>query len=297
MHWSFSLCSLTAVMRVLASPRIKIEDFTHVTRLQDRIETHHGIAVVTIPSLTGCSALCLSKANCWSFFYDFVNFVCRLNKSPFLDLSETTSQSGYHHYSREFCEGPLPSLAHTTQTLSFLNGDPKVTYACTTGALYISGNAAMTCDRGSLQWNVATIVCKDIAPYQARGYTQVCGSESILKFVGNKVSFDSGKGSCASDGGHLARPRTTVRWDCLKTFAAAQSSNVHVWIDITDRNTEGVLLFSDNTAVPAPHHWLPGEPLAGTKDSCDCVSIWPPMHKWDDLPCGNVAYFVCEIEF
>ncbi|XP_069119168.1 uncharacterized protein [Argopecten irradians] len=293
----YTTCSLfSVVLGMLASPRIKIEDFTHVTRLQDRLDTHHGIAVVTIPSLTGCSALCLSKGNCWSFFYDFVNYVCRLNKSPFLDLSETTSQSGYHHFSREFCDSSLPSVAHTTQTITFTNEAPTITYACTTGAIYISGNNVMTCNLGSLQWNVSTIDCRDLSPYTARGYSEVCGTESVLKFVGNKVPFDTGKTTCTGDGSHLARPRTTVRWDCLKEYVFSQTSGVHVWMDITDRNVEGVLVFSDNTAVPPPYPWLPGEPFPASKDSADCIAIWPSHQQWDDMPCGNLAFFVCEIE-
>ncbi|XP_033758021.1 uncharacterized protein LOC117340368 [Pecten maximus] len=280
----------------MASAVINIEDFTLITSIQDRIETLHGISVHTIDSLAGCSALCLIKGNCWSLFYNFVTQVCRLNKSPFLAVSETTGQAGFHHYSREYCKGPIPAIPGTTQTFSFVNGIPAVTFACITGAIYISGNKEMTCELGTLQWNTATVVCRDLAPYTALGYTEVCGTESVLKFVGNKVNFDAAKGNCAGGGGHLARPRNTVRWTCLKDYAYTKGVGVHVWMDITDRAQEGVLAFSDNTLVPLPYHWLPGEPLAATKHSADCVAIWPNHRQWDDLPCGNVAFFICEIE-
>ncbi|XP_033759011.1 collectin-11-like [Pecten maximus] len=154
----------------------------------------------------------------------------------------------------------------------------------------------MTCDLGTLKWNSATVVCLDLSPYVALGYTEVCTTESVLKFVGNKVKFDVAKGSCEGDGGHLARPRTTVRWNCLKEYCFVKSREVHVWMDITDRIEEGVLLFTDNSPVPLPHYWQPGEPLASTKDSVDCVAVWSDAKQWDDLPCGNVAHYMCEIE-
>ncbi|XP_060079878.1 uncharacterized protein LOC132559280 [Ylistrum balloti] len=283
------------MVSVLAGHTINIENFKHVIELQDRIEIKHGISDHTVNSLSGCAALCLGNGNCWSLFYNHVTLMCRLNKNPFLDVSETSSQSGFQHYSRVFCENTSPQILHTSKTLTLINGIPALSFTCNVNTIEVSGDGDMKCDLGTLQWTFATIICLDLSAYSAMGYTELCGTESVLKFVGNKVTFDVGKSSCMGDGAQLARPVTSIRWNCLANFAFSRSTGTHVWMDINDRNIEGTLMFSDNTLVPLPHYWLPGEPYPSSKDASDCVGIWPNKKLWDDLPCGNVAYYICEI--
>ncbi|XP_033759084.1 uncharacterized protein LOC117341333 [Pecten maximus] len=287
---------LIVMVAVLASSTINIDNFTHVTRLHDRIETLHGISVHTNNSLTGCAALCLAKWNCWSLFYDFVTKICRLNKSPFLALNETTIQSGFHHYSREFCTGGIPDIAHTYQTFSYINGTPSIIFNCTPYAVQISGNQVMTCDLGTILWSMPTIVCKDLTPYTSMGYTHLFGTESVIKFVGTLAFYDNAKISCEIEGAHLPRPRTLPRWTALAEYAHTQGSSIHIWMDITDTSVEGTLMFSDNSLVPLPYHWLPGKPDPSTAEGFDCVGILPSWKRWEDLPCSRGAYYICEIE-
>ncbi|XP_069119167.1 uncharacterized protein [Argopecten irradians] len=264
--------------------------------LQDRIEISGGIAEYTTRSQLKCADHCLDHADCWSLFYNSATKICRINKDHFFALNDTTSTPGFRFYTRESCTRTIPAISHTTHTWSISNGIVTVTFACEVNAIYITGSKVMTCDEGKVKWGTPDLVCQDLSPYNALGYTEVCGTESILKFVGSQVQFEVAKSDCEADGGHLSRPITTVRWICVKDYALSRSSGVHVWTDITDRVEEGVLRFTDNSLVPLPHYWQPGEPLASTKDWVDCVCVWPNSKLWDDIPCDNLAHYICEIE-
>ncbi|XP_033759004.1 collectin-10-like [Pecten maximus] len=137
----------------------------------------------------------------------------------------------------------------------------------------------------------------DLTFYNSMGYTHLCGTQSVLKLVKTMTLYDQADMLCRNEGANLARPRTSSRWKCMADYVEPRATGVHVWMDITDKNAEGTFVFSDNTPVPLPHYWLPNEPYPPSAPGADCVGIWPSWKQWDDLPCSNGAYYLCEIEF
>ncbi|XP_046899195.1 CD209 antigen-like protein E isoform X2 [Hypomesus transpacificus] len=79
--------------------------------------------------------------------------------------------------------------------------------------------------------------------------------------------------------------------------------NKRVWIGLTDTVTEGTFIWVDGTPLTTPKFWIPGQPdnkqYSGNLDE-DCGEIFPtyfsaaPPQTWNDAPCKNINYWVCE---
>uniref|UniRef100_A0A3B5MHA1 C-type lectin domain-containing protein n=1 Tax=Xiphophorus couchianus TaxID=32473 RepID=A0A3B5MHA1_9TELE len=66
-----------------------------------------------------------------------------------------------------------------------------------------------------------------------------------------------------------------------------------VWIGLHDREMQMDFQWTDHTPVIFTF-WHPYEPNNFRNTQEDCVSMWGPDARWDDVPCNTSLPFICK---
>ncbi|KAI8500095.1 hypothetical protein Bbelb_224120 [Branchiostoma belcheri] len=120
------------------------------------------------------------------------------------------------------------------------------------------------------------------------GYTQ--SEDHCLKLYDLAQTWRGANSTCTADGGFLAAPKTEdLQQEVLKLVEDIHGGQY--WIGLA--KTEAGQWEWPDGAVPVFTAWAPGEPNnAGGRE--DCGELW--KSGWNDAPCGNKRYFICQTE-
>ena len=115
-------------------------------------------------------------------------------------------------------------------------------------------------------------------------------------FCTDAQSWSDAQTTCDTYGYHLLTidDDTENGWadDTADTYSTSKW-----WIGLNDRTTEGTFEWEDGSTVSYTN-WQSGEPNNGSGGSGneDCVQLnrYHPLQTWNDEPCSDTFYFVCE---
>ncbi|MCH9648219.1 MAG: hypothetical protein K0U98_08270 [Deltaproteobacteria bacterium] len=122
----------------------------------------------------------------------------------------------------------------------------------------------------------------------------VCGctlegyETKLYWFCNTAVSWPTAEAACQALPGSLAKIEDSDENDWI----ASKSDTQVRWIGLSDLETEGVWLWTDET-VPTYLNWAPIEPNGGSNENC--ANMWDGG-SWNDLYCDWLEPFVCEQE-
>jgi hypothetical protein len=122
-------------------------------------------------------------------------------------------------------------------------------------------------------------------------YVEYYGSKTYL-FCTSSQSWDSASSTCQNLGYHLI----TIGDGSENSWAdsTADSYSTSKWhIGFTDQWSEGNWQWADGSSVTYTN-WHSGEPNGGTSESCAQINRFHPTTTWNDEPCGQGLYFICE---
>eukprot|EP00058_Branchiostoma_floridae_P006983 XP_002592471.1 hypothetical protein BRAFLDRAFT_68957 [Branchiostoma floridae] len=111
------------------------------------------------------------------------------------------------------------------------------------------------------------------------------------------MSYDSAETFCTTRlgrFGRLATAKDMATNSFLINLKNAQISG-RFWFGLSDRASEGSWRWSDGNNLGSYTFWAQGEPnnVGGNED---CAEFWRPSrsNRWNDEPCSNNKYFICE---
>ena len=99
-----------------------------------------------------------------------------------------------------------------------------------------------------------------------------------------------------NQGARLFEPRSIPVYKSVFTKSIEVWGGKHVaWIGINDKNVEGEFVFTNSREKVTVTDWYRGEPnnYGGNQD---CVNFGHFRNrKWNDAPCTQEHFFICEI--
>ncbi|KAK7499589.1 hypothetical protein BaRGS_00009241 [Batillaria attramentaria] len=176
---------------------------------------------------------------------------------------------------------------------------PCVTFCFsgTTSSCYLAVELASPADT-SLHVG-ANVTCYRKGPCSSRaaGYSDYAGR--CLKGYSDRLSYESASVRCSADGGHLFHYKT-LTWDKPPAQELVEDAGFTaelVWVGADDSAVEGTWQRSDGTTFGSTSDlwYLAGEPnnLNGGED---CAALYTSNQLLLDLPCTNLARFICQID-
>jgi hypothetical protein len=112
-------------------------------------------------------------------------------------------------------------------------------------------------------------------------------------FCADAESWTTAQATCDDYGYHMLTiddaSENTWADDTADTF-----STTKWWIGLNDRATEGSFEWEDGTPF-SYSNWSSGEPNnSGGGEDCAQINRYHPSQTWNDEPCSNSFYFICE---
>ncbi|XP_075114204.1 pulmonary surfactant-associated protein D-like [Leptodactylus fuscus] len=119
----------------------------------------------------------------------------------------------------------------------------------------------------------------------ARGAT---AGEKTFVTSGKELTYEESKAMCLKAGGQLPLPRNSEETKAILDIA--QYYNLHVYLGITDIQTEGVFRYPDGKTLTYSN-WNTNEPNQDGDE--DCVEMLL-SGKWNDRACKDKRLNICE---
>uniref|UniRef100_A0A3Q2QX32 C-type lectin domain-containing protein n=1 Tax=Fundulus heteroclitus TaxID=8078 RepID=A0A3Q2QX32_FUNHE len=76
----------------------------------------------------------------------------------------------------------------------------------------------------------------------------------------------------------------------------ANSFKLHMWIGLTDLETEGTWKWVDGSPLTTSY-WYTNEPNGETGENCGEISNLSTEKSWNDVSCSDQRNWICEMEF
>jgi len=128
------------------------------------------------------------------------------------------------------------------------------------------------------------------------GYKYDEKSRRAFKLHKKKKSWQDAQQTCQNEGGNLITVDTPEINNILK------SKKELIWIGASDLKTEGTFAWTNGKIVwkngnkLSYSNWMPGEPNDHAKNE-DCTEVnYGQPGQWNDRPCSQRHYFMCEID-
>ncbi|XP_038569782.1 CD209 antigen-like protein C [Micropterus salmoides] len=125
------------------------------------------------------------------------------------------------------------------------------------------------------------------ANYSRQGWMYF--NDSFYYISSQQESWQYSRNDCLQRGAHLVIINSKEEQQFTRQFQK------HVWIGLTDRETEGVWKWVDGTLLTTSY-WGINEPNSheGTDEDCAEIKFFDEENSWNDKPCEIQNIWICE---
>ncbi|KAG9259863.1 CD209 antigen-like protein C [Astyanax mexicanus] len=117
-------------------------------------------------------------------------------------------------------------------------------------------------------------------------------SSSVYYISTEKKSWSGSREDCRGKGADLVIINSREEQEFVDSLSVCKDAAV--FIGLTDQETEGIWKWVDGSE-PTTLYWMSGQPNNGGWTKQDCVVTGPQLGKrWNDKPCQNLQYWICE---
>ncbi|XP_053533494.1 CD209 antigen-like protein C [Ictalurus punctatus] len=109
-----------------------------------------------------------------------------------------------------------------------------------------------------------------------------------------KKNWTESRQDCRERGADLVIINSNEKWEFIIKHLGDKN---RAWIGLSDRDTEGEWKWVDGTELKSgTGYWYGGEPN-NQHNNEDCAEIWtfPDKKAWNDRPCSEKQWWICEI--
>ncbi|XP_042340447.1 C-type lectin domain family 4 member F-like [Plectropomus leopardus] len=147
-----------------------------------------------------------------------------------------------------------------------------------------SQQSSLTRERDKLQKKV-----NDFAVYLPQGWVFFGGSLYLTSSI--KKTWQDSRDDCVHRGAKL------MIINSYEEQEFARKNKKTMWIGLSDRATEGVWRWVDETPL-ITSFWGKGEPnnYEGRNEDCVAVNYHGDTNNWNDLECGSENFWICELK-
>lgn len=123
------------------------------------------------------------------------------------------------------------------------------------------------------------------------GCTTLTNSGHYYKFCTTRLSWETAKTQCYSQGYHMLTITSSSEQTWIQT-SAASLGNITWWIGLSDATTEGTWTWEDGSTYSYTS-WQGGQPDNFNNEDCGVLDN-EYGYKWNDASCTGNTYYVCE---
>ncbi|KAL3996246.1 myosin heavy chain 1/2/3/4/8/13/7B/15 [Sarotherodon galilaeus] len=114
-------------------------------------------------------------------------------------------------------------------------------------------------------------------------------SDSLYQVSSEKKSWEESRRDCLQKGADLMIINSREEQNFVNQFKK------HLWIGLTDSQTEGTWKWVDGTQVNTSYwNQKHREPNGGRKENCGEIDNYNAEDSWNDAPCSNGQFWICE---
>ncbi|XP_034003340.1 C-type lectin domain family 4 member E-like [Trematomus bernacchii] len=107
-----------------------------------------------------------------------------------------------------------------------------------------------------------------------------------------EASWEQSRDNCTAGGAHLVTVDSEEEQELISSKIMEDT-----WIGLSDREEEGTWKWVDGSPLNLNlTFWVKGEPSNGGVGEEDCAVIKPDTKRWNDQPCKDHIYWICEKE-
>ncbi|XP_032420207.1 CD209 antigen-like protein E isoform X2 [Xiphophorus hellerii] len=128
-----------------------------------------------------------------------------------------------------------------------------------------------------------------IKRYIQRGWVRFHSSVYYISF--NRNTWQQSRRFCLQQGADLVIINTKEEQDFTRQF------NRLTWLGLHNKTKTGNWTWVDGTPL-TKSYWGPGEPngFEGKMENCVEIRFFELENSWNDIPCGDENYWICEKE-
>ncbi|XP_063333336.1 CD209 antigen-like protein C [Pelmatolapia mariae] len=147
-------------------------------------------------------------------------------------------------------------------------------------------------DRDQLQERLANMTAnRDDLQKQLQDYQQnwVASNGSLYQISSEQKSWEESRQNCLQKSANLIIINSQEEQNFVNQLKK------HLWIGLTDSQTEGTWKWVDGTQV-TKSYWNQGnkEPNGDTKENCGEIDVYNSNDSWNDAPCSIAKFWICE---
>ncbi|XP_030607282.1 C-type lectin domain family 4 member M-like isoform X2 [Archocentrus centrarchus] len=148
---------------------------------------------------------------------------------------------------------------------------------------FVSQNNILTRERDDLKRKL-----EDFVHYAQQGWQYFNGSFYYISST--KQNWQDSRDDCLQRGASLAIINSKEEQKFIR-----QQQETIIWIGLTDKETEGVWKWVDETPLTGSF-WYSGEPnnYRGSDEDCVVINYYNDENSWNDAVCENQNLWLCE---
>ncbi|XP_042073651.1 C-type mannose receptor 2, partial [Haplochromis burtoni] len=116
----------------------------------------------------------------------------------------------------------------------------------------------------------------------------VAFSDSLYQISSEQKSWEESRRDCLKKGSDLMIINSREEQNFVNKFKK------HLWIGLTDSETEGTWRWVDGTQMSSTSYWNSGEPNGGRNENCGEIKTYNSENSWNDESCSNAKFWICE---
>uniref|UniRef100_A0A3Q3BQ00 C-type lectin domain-containing protein n=1 Tax=Haplochromis burtoni TaxID=8153 RepID=A0A3Q3BQ00_HAPBU len=112
--------------------------------------------------------------------------------------------------------------------------------------------------------------------------------DSLYQISSEQKSWEESRRDCLKKGSDLMIINSREEQNFVNKFKK------HLWIGLTDSETEGTWRWVDGTQMSSTSYWNSGEPNGGRNENCGEIKTYNSENSWNDESCSNAKFWICE---